>query len=104
MNRHRRIFLKALAMGLGAGCLAPAAALANRNSFDLALEGQDLLSRGKTDREDAEAAHNLAKVYNDMAHARYESGDMGGAIELWQKTLEYEPGNKAAKYYLRKIE
>jgi Flp pilus assembly protein TadD len=53
--------------------------------------------------DDPEACYNLAKVYNDQAYAAYSKGDRATAKQWWEKTLVYEPGNKAAKYYLRKL-
>ena len=53
--------------------------------------------------EDPDTRFNLAKVYNDQAYAAWKAGHSAQARDLWHKTLKYEPGNKAAKYYLQKI-
>ena len=52
---------------------------------------------------DPEARHNLAKVYNDLALSSFKAGDKSRARKLWRETLKYEPKNKSAKYYLRKL-
>jgi Flp pilus assembly protein TadD len=50
-----------------------------------------------------EARHNLAKVYNETAYNAWTSGDAQRARLFWNKALDVDPGNKAAKYHLRKI-
>ncbi|MDY7001789.1 MAG: tetratricopeptide repeat protein [Thermodesulfobacteriota bacterium] len=57
----------------------------------------------KINPKDPEARSNLAKVYNDDAFAAYRKGDAAEAERLWKKTLSYEPKNKAALHYLRKL-
>ena len=53
---------------------------------------------------DSEARYNLAKIYNDKAYVALTGGNKIQAKKWWKKTLTYEPSNKAAKYYLRKLE
>jgi Flp pilus assembly protein TadD len=58
----------------------------------------------KINASDSEAQYNLAKVYNDKAYGALTRGNNVQARKWWEKTLTYEPSNKAAKYYLRKLE
>ena len=53
-------------------------------------------------RQDRDAALNLAKAYNDMAWDALTAGDQKRAITYWQEALETDPGNKASKYYMEK--
>ncbi len=86
-------FLKAI-NGLGWLCY-------NNGETDKAISlWEKVLSISK---KEPEARYNLAKVYNDRAYTAFSKGDKGGARKWWKKTLAYEPGNKAAKYYLRKL-
>ncbi|WP_457572145.1 tetratricopeptide repeat protein [Desulfovulcanus sp.] len=57
----------------------------------------------RLNNSDPEARHNLAKVYNDLALSSFKAGDKSRAKKLWLETLRFEPKNKSAKYYLRKI-
>ncbi len=51
----------------------------------------------------SDSINNLAKVFNDEAYSLYKKGNLEQAEKLWEKTLRYDSGNKAAKYYLKKI-
>jgi Flp pilus assembly protein TadD len=74
----------------------------NRNETEKAISlWEKVLSISSNDPD---ARYNLAKVYNDQAYAAFAGGDTVHARKWWKKTLEYEPSNKAAKYYLRKLD
>ncbi|MBI4776650.1 MAG: tetratricopeptide repeat protein [Deltaproteobacteria bacterium] len=57
------------------------------------------LSENAADRD---AALNLAKAYNSLAKQELDAGRKDAARTYWQKTLEVDEGNKAAKYYLKR--
>jgi len=73
----------------------------NQGDKSLALDSWDQAL--KINPKDPEARSNLAKVYNDDAFAAYKSGDAAEAERLWKKTLSFEPENKAALHYLRRL-
>ena len=56
----------------------------------------------KINRNDRDAILNLAKAYNDLAWNALKSGKTKEAIKYRGKTITINPGNKAAKYYLKK--
>ncbi|MFW5490490.1 MAG: tetratricopeptide repeat protein [Desulfovibrio sp.] len=57
----------------------------------------------KINPKDADARLSISKVLNDEAYTAYQNKDNALAGKLWEQTLQYEPSNKAAKYYLKKI-
>ena len=73
----------------------------NRGDEKSAIE--QWLKTLRINRNDIDAIYNLAKAYNDLAWSAYESNNVDGAKGYWEKTLAINPGNKAAKFYLKKI-
>lgn len=57
----------------------------------------------KIDKNNVSAALNLAKIYNDLALKEFQANNIEKAGDYWKKTLRINPGNKAARYYLKKV-
>ena len=109
MDKRRRMLLKAMAMGMGAGCLAPAAAWANATAFDLSLRGQDLLARGET-----QAAIDVLKraasmdsgnewAWGLLGRAYYQAGDMRRAVDSFKRVLKINPGDTYSRMMMDMI-
>lgn len=49
----------------------------------------------------SEARKSLAAAANERALAFCATGSVGAAKKLWNEALQHDPGNRAARYYLR---
>ena len=49
-----------------------------------------------------DVAYNIAWAYNDIAHKMIKNHRISEAKRYWRLALQYNPGNKESKYYLRK--
>ncbi|WP_457572146.1 N-acetylmuramoyl-L-alanine amidase [Desulfovulcanus sp.] len=93
----RRIFIEALAFGLGGSILFPAKLMAQKNSFDLALEGQELLAQGKY-KEAIALLTQASKmdrenewIWGLLGRAYFQKGDMRKSLESFRQVLKINP-------------
>ena len=110
-SSNRRQFLRTLAWGAasaGSGLL-PRILLSQENAFDLALEGQDLLSRGQFDQ----AAQILARaealdpentwILEMLGRSYYRLGQRGNAVAVFRKIRKLEPDNLIARAWVEML-
>ncbi len=96
MDEQRRLLLKAMALGIG-GTLIPGIAWADRTAFDLALEGQNLLSRGKP-KEAIEVLKKATEMqpgnewaWGLLGRAYYQQNDRRNAVDSFREVLKINP-------------
>ena len=94
---ERRRFIKTLSLGVGGSVLFPSILLAQKNSFDLALEGQELLAQGKY----KEAVVRLSQavridpqnewIWGLLGRAYFQQGKMRKSLESFRHVLRINP-------------
>jgi N-acetylmuramoyl-L-alanine amidase len=110
-ENDRRKFLRTLAWGAasaGSGLL-PRLLLAQESAFDLALEGQDLLSQGQFDRA-AKALERATAldpentwILEMLGRSYYRLGRRENAVEIFRKIRLLEPDNLIARAWVEML-
>ncbi len=95
----RRKALARILVGAGALLLSPERLWAEKNGFDLALEGQDLLAEGDYSqaiqvlKQAASLDPTSEWAWGLLGRAYYQSGDMRNSLDSFRQVLKINPGD-----------